>query len=168
MHQLRLWFGMNQASVRVSIKGSSSWRQHPPLHWTYTAAPQVTCNGGTAMTGLQPGHPAPCCWAEQGPDCTASRLRNCWKTSDGLQQVLFLSTTIYISFFLVKKIKMLLQKDFVLLVNQCIVLTMQNGCQTLGGYFAIKYGNICWLHFKFILRIVEGSVHIMHIHIMSI
>lgn len=44
----------------------------------------------------------------------------------------------YLSFVLVKEIKMLHQKDSVLLVNQCRVLTMQNGCQTLSGYFAIK------------------------------
>lgn len=50
--QTLIWYEPSTC-VRVSIKASSSWRQHPFLHWTYTAASQVTrswwhCNDWSA------------------------------------------------------------------------------------------------------------------------
>lgn len=36
-------------------------------------------HAGTETTAVEPGHPVLCCWAEQGPEWMATRLRNHWK-----------------------------------------------------------------------------------------
>lgn len=53
LHQLGLWFGMNQASC-VSAKASSSWRHRPHFPWTYAAACfcKVSITGDTLTMAL--------------------------------------------------------------------------------------------------------------------
>lgn len=139
--QTLIWYEAS-ISVRVSIKASLSWRQQPLLPWTCTAASRVTrswrhCKDWCGAVTL-PCHPA--CAARLSKD------QNGWPVDSGTAEKHLMVYSRWYSFphlsaspfFLFKKVKILLQKDFVLLVNQCVILTMQNGCQTLGGYSAIK------------------------------